>query len=68
MSDGYLVVRAGERFVAQTSLASLEAGINGANLVLGECEPVREYFEGMARIISQYSMDAISQALRPESE
>lgn len=29
-------------------LASLEAGLNGANLVVGDCPPVREYFEGLA--------------------
>ncbi len=29
-------------------LASLEAGLNGANLVVGDCAPVREYFEGLA--------------------
>lgn len=31
-----------------TGLASLEAGLNGANLLVGECKPVREYFEGIA--------------------
>jgi len=31
-----------------TGLASLEAGLNGANLVVGDCPPVREYFEGLA--------------------
>lgn len=31
-----------------TGLVSLEAGLNGANLVVGECKPVREYFEGIA--------------------
>lgn len=31
-----------------TGLVSLEAGLNGANLLVGECKPVREYFEGIA--------------------
>jgi glycosyltransferase involved in cell wall biosynthesis len=34
-------------------LASLEAGLNGCNLVAGECAPVREYFEGIATIVHQ---------------
>lgn len=34
-------------------LASLEAGLNGCNLVVGECPVVREYFDGIAVIVHQ---------------
>lgn len=34
-------------------LASLEAGLNGCNLVVGDCSPVREYFNGLATIVHQ---------------
>jgi glycosyltransferase involved in cell wall biosynthesis len=34
-------------------LTSLEAGLNGCNLVVGDCLPVREYFGGIAEIVHQ---------------
>jgi glycosyltransferase involved in cell wall biosynthesis len=34
-------------------LVSLEAGLNGCNLVVGKCPPVQEYFEGIAEIVEQ---------------
>lgn len=34
-------------------LASLEAGLNGCNLVVSDCPPVREYFSGIATIVHQ---------------
>jgi glycosyltransferase involved in cell wall biosynthesis len=36
-----------------TGLVSLEAGLNGCNLVVGDCPPVREYFDGIATIVHQ---------------
>ncbi|MCE5193107.1 glycosyltransferase family 4 protein [bacterium] len=36
-----------------TGLVSLEAGLNGCNLVAGDCRPVREYFNGIATIVHQ---------------
>ncbi len=36
-----------------TGLVSLEAGLNGCNLVVGDCPPVREYFGGIATIVHQ---------------
>lgn len=38
-------------------LSSLEAGLNGANLVVGECPPVREYFEGIAHFTTPRSLN-----------
>jgi len=43
-------------------LASLEAGLNGANLVVGDCSPVREYFDGMAEF-SDGSLGSLCSAL-----
>lgn len=34
-------------------LSSLEAGLNGCNLVVGDCAPVRDYFDGIATIVHQ---------------
>ena len=34
-------------------LSSLEAGLNGANLVLGKCQPVKEYFQNYAWLVNQ---------------
>lgn len=54
-----------------TGLASLEAGINGANLVVGDCPPVREYFDGIADFCTQKKgslEEALSKALsRPRN-
>lgn len=36
-----------------TGLTSLEAGLNGCNLIVGDCPPVREYFGGIATIVHQ---------------
>lgn len=48
--DGYAAahVHALPSVLETPGLASLEAGLNGANLVVGDCEPVREYFDGIA--------------------
>jgi glycosyltransferase involved in cell wall biosynthesis len=45
-----------------TGLSSLEAGLNGANLVVGDCPPVREYFDGLADF-SDGSLDGLCSAL-----
>lgn len=45
-------------------LASLEAGLCGANLVLGECVPVREYFGEKAWYCLQGNIASIAAALR----
>ena len=34
-------------------LASLEAGLNGCNLVVGRCQPVQEYLTGLAVLVRQ---------------
>lgn len=46
-----------------TGLASLEAGLNGCNLVLGKCEPVEEYFQGIAFIVKQ-DVNSIANGLK----
>lgn len=38
-------------FVETPGLASLEAGLNGCNLVVGACAPVEEYFGDMANVV-----------------
>jgi glycosyltransferase involved in cell wall biosynthesis len=40
-------------YMETPGLASLEAGLNGCNVVVGECPPVREYFSGIAWIQRQ---------------
>lgn len=45
-------------------LVSLEAGLCGANLVLGECPPVREYFAERAWYCAPGDIASIASALR----
>lgn len=45
-------------------LASLEAALNGANLVVGDCPPVREYFAGRSAVVSPADQQAVTDALR----
>lgn len=40
-------------YLETPGLSSLEAGLNGCNLVVGDCLPVREYFQGLAYIVKQ---------------
>ena len=50
-----------------TGLTSLEAGLNGCNLVVGDCPPVREYFGDIATIVHQDERsvrEGIEEALR----
>jgi len=44
-------------------LASLEAAINGANLVVGDCPPVREYFENVAHFCEPREQGTLIHAL-----
>lgn len=44
-------------------LASLEAAINGANLVVGDCPPVREYFEHVAHFCEPREQNTLIHAL-----
>ncbi|PZA06816.1 MULTISPECIES: glycosyltransferase family 4 protein [unclassified Meiothermus] len=44
-------------------LANLEAGINGANLIVGESPPVREYLDRYATFVNQGDLNQISQAI-----
>ncbi len=55
MPDAYAAAAAHALISTQecASLASLEAGLNGCNLVVGDCPPVREYFGGIATIVHQ---------------
>ncbi|WP_412917828.1 glycosyltransferase [Meiothermus sp.] len=50
-------------WVETPGLANLEAGINGANLVVGESPPVREYLENCATFVCQQETEKISIAL-----
>ncbi len=45
-------------------LASLEAAAHGANLVVGDCPPVREYFDGLATRCRGGDVRAVADALR----
>lgn len=45
-------------------LASLEAALNGANLVVGDCPPVREYFAGRSAVVKPDDSQAVTDALR----
>lgn len=49
--------------VETPGLASLEAGYHGANLVVGACAPVQEYFAGRAWLVDSHSVDAIAKGL-----
>lgn len=40
-------------FMETPGLSSLEAGALGCNLVVGNCPPVREYFDGLGWIVEQ---------------
>jgi glycosyltransferase involved in cell wall biosynthesis len=40
-------------YVETPGLASLEAGLNGCNLVVGACPPVEEYFGDIATVVRQ---------------
>lgn len=44
-------------------LSSLEAGLNGCNLVLGDCAPVKEYFSNISFIVKQDS-ESIAKGLK----
>lgn len=44
-------------------LASLEAAINGCNLVVGDCPPVREYFETIAHFCQPKKIESLIYAL-----
>ncbi|WP_155943611.1 glycosyltransferase family 4 protein [Zestomonas thermotolerans] len=44
-------------------LVSLEAGLFGNNLVVGDCPPVREYFDGIAEFCSPGDISSIREAI-----
>lgn len=44
-------------FVETPGLVSLEAGLNGCNLVVGRCDPVIEYFANIAWVCRQDARD-----------
>ncbi|WP_027482710.1 glycosyltransferase family 4 protein [Deinococcus pimensis] len=46
-----------------TGLVSLEAGLTGANLVVGRCPPVEEYFGDLAFIAEPTDLDDVAWAL-----
>jgi glycosyltransferase involved in cell wall biosynthesis len=45
-------------------LATMEAGLNGANLVVGRCPPVEEYFSKIAWIVDQNDVRDIASGIR----
>jgi len=46
-----------------TGLVTLEAGLHGCNLVVGDCPPVREYFAGLAWLVNGRDVGQVAGAL-----
>jgi len=44
-------------------LANLEAALAGKKIVVGDCPPVREYFNGIATFVNPYSVDDIAKGI-----
>ncbi len=51
-------------YLETPGLASLEAGSTGANLLVGACGPVEEYFSGIAEIVDQHDVYDIAHKLQ----
>ncbi len=65
LADAYAAahVHALVSWMETPGLANLEAGINGANLVVGISPPVQEYLRGFATFVEQDNITQISSAL-----
>jgi len=45
-------------------LANLEAALAGKKIIVGDCPPVREYFDGIATFVNPYSVNNIARGIK----